>query len=218
MGGGWWSQLLRNQSVGPPPRIGFDRFDQFHPGPGFGVLYFLLESASLLPVALIAVGDLFVASPLAPSPSESSSGQRAFSSEFRDLLCPPVGAAVACSAAGYRARHRGIAGCAHVPLQAFRRPLSMPPSCVARASQLHTDTVTAAWSRSLSLSFSRHLGVGGGRERLGPRVLLRSCLVDVVSEVSTIIMYRWSDSVSTSSATFQLRIRFQTPPCYARAR
>jgi hypothetical protein len=117
---GWWSQFLRDQSVGPPPRVGFDRLDQFHPGPGFGVLYFLLESASLLPVALIAVGDLlFVASSLAPGPLESSSGQRALSSEFRDILCPPVGAAVACSAAGYGARHRGVASCAHVPLQAF---------------------------------------------------------------------------------------------------
>jgi hypothetical protein len=84
---------------------------------------------------------------------------------------------------------------------------AMSPSCVARASQLHADTVTAVWSRSLSLSFSRHLGVGGGRERLGPRVLLRSCSLDTVSEVSTIIMYRRSDSASTSSATLQLRIR-----------
>jgi hypothetical protein len=107
--GGAWSQLLHDQSVGPPPRVGFDRLDQFHPGPGFRVLDLLLESASLLPVALVAAGDLlFVTSPLAPS-----------SSEFRDLLCRPVGAAVACSAAGYGARHRGIASCAHVPLQAF---------------------------------------------------------------------------------------------------
>jgi hypothetical protein len=130
-------------------------------------------------------------------------GQRAFSSEFRDLLCPPVGAAVACSATGYGARHRSVASCAHVSLQAFR---FLVDAAFLRC-QLHADTVTAAWSKSMSLSFSRHLGVGGGRERLGPRVLLLSCLVDAVSEVSSIIMYRWSDSVSTSSATLQLRIR-----------
>jgi hypothetical protein len=100
-GGGWWFQLLRDQPVGPPPQVGFNRLDQFHPGPGFRVLDFLLESASLLPLALVAAGDLlFVTTPLAPSPLESSSGQRAFSSEFRDFLYPPVGAAVACSAAG----------------------------------------------------------------------------------------------------------------------
>jgi hypothetical protein len=57
-GGGWWSQLLRDQSVEPPPRVGFDRLDQYHPGPGFRVLDLLLESASLLPVALVAAGDL----------------------------------------------------------------------------------------------------------------------------------------------------------------
>jgi hypothetical protein len=141
-GGGWWSQLLRDQSVGPPPRVGFDRLDQFHPGPGFRVLDLLLESASLFPVALVAAGDLlFVASPPAPSPLESSSGLSAFSSEFRDLFCAPVGAAVACSAAGYGARHRGVASCAHVLLQASASS-SMPPSCVARVSQLHADAVT----------------------------------------------------------------------------
>jgi hypothetical protein len=130
-GGGWWSQLLRDQSVGPPPRIGFDRLDQFHPGPGFRVLDFLLESASLLPVALVAAGDLlFVTSPLAPSPLESSPGQRAFSSEFRDLLCPPVGAAIACSAAGWSAasRRRKLRSCpfAGFPLPRRCRLLVLP--------------------------------------------------------------------------------------------
>jgi hypothetical protein len=38
-------------------------------------------------------------------------------------------------------------------------------------------------------------------------VLLRSCPMDAVSEVSSIIMYRWLDSVSTPSATLQMRIR-----------
>jgi hypothetical protein len=119
--GGWWSQLLRDQSVGPLPWVGFDRLDQFHPGPGFRVLDLLLESASLLPVALVAAGDLlFITSPPAPSPLESSSCLSAFSSEFRDLFCPQVCAAVACSAAGYGARHRGVASCAHVLLQVFR--------------------------------------------------------------------------------------------------
>jgi hypothetical protein len=71
-GGDWWTQLLRDQSVGPPPRVGFD---QFHSGPGFRVLDLQLESASPFPVVLVAAGDLpFVTSPLAPSPLESSSG------------------------------------------------------------------------------------------------------------------------------------------------
>jgi hypothetical protein len=61
-GGGGRSQLLRDQSVRPSPRVGFDRLDQFHSGPGFRDLDLLLKSASLLPVVLVVVGNLsFVA-------------------------------------------------------------------------------------------------------------------------------------------------------------
>lgn len=80
-----------------------------------------LNSASLLPVVLVVAGDLFfVAYPPAPTPLEPSVGPNASSSDYRDLVCPPVDASVACTAAGHGTRHRGVANRAHIPPQAFR--------------------------------------------------------------------------------------------------
>ena len=75
-----------------------------------------------------------------------------------------------------------------------------------RVSQFQAATMAIAWSIPLSLSLRRHLG--GGRERsipLMPRVFLAS----IVSSPISMNIYRWSERVSTPSATSQPETRWK---------
>jgi hypothetical protein len=182
-GGGRRSQLLRHYSVRLSPRIGFDRFNQFLPEPGFRDLDFPLKSASCFSVCFVAAGDLFlVAYPPTTRPLESSADQNATRLGFRDLGGPPQYTSVV-STTKNGARHRGVTRRAHVFSEASRLLVGSSPAVCA--SQLQADTVTVAWSRSLSLSLRRHLG--GGRQRFTPWVL-QACVADVVSGATSVSM------------------------------